>query len=498
MKRGIIDMFQRMSTTLLQFVLTSCILAGGVYAFGQPESWPAVKYKMSPTVPTATTKATEDVAPEAESVHILVGRSVVINMQARLRRVYISNPAIVESSTTSPTQVVITAKTSGTSNVVFWDESNHSRMLDVFSDIDVSGLRTALEQAYPGQPIQADAEEGRVVLTGMASDKDVADGAMKMAASYSKNVVNALTIAVPPHQKQIMLKVRFAEVDRSKLKSFGINFLSTGAANTPGIISTQQFGGTSLPGVLSGTIGAPTTGTNTSFSVSDLLNIFLFRPDLNLGIAIKDLQQHNVLQILAEPNLLSMSGVPASFLAGGEFPYPVVQGSSPGSYAAVTIQFRPYGVRLNFTGTIEPDNSIRIKVAPEVSSLDYSNAVTISGFTIPALSTRKAETEVELKNGQSFGIAGLLDYTTTVQMSKIPGIGDIPILGQFFRSRQSNHSSTELLVLVTPTIVDPLASKEPVATEPKRSVPNLDDQKFDQDMNPKNNQPTATKQAAKQ
>lgn len=481
-------MFQRMNMTLLQFVLAPWIIAGCTSAFGQVTSQTAATSSQLPSASSAT-----DVAPEAESVHILVGRSVVINMQARLRRVYISNPAVLESATTSATQVVLTTKASGTSNVVFWDEFGHSRMLDVYADIDVSGLRNALQQAYPGQDIQADAEQGRIVLTGLATDKDVASDVAKMAASYSKDVVNALNIAIPPHNKQIMLKVRFAEVDRSKLSSFGINFLSTGAANTPGVISTQQFGAASLPGVLSGTIGAPTTGTNTSFSVSDLLNIFLFRPDLNLGVAIKDLQQHNVLQILAEPNLLSMSGVPASFLAGGEFPYPVVQGGTSGNYAAVTIQFRPYGVRLNFTGTIEPDGAIRIKVAPEVSSLDYSNAVTISGFTIPALSTRKAETEVELKNGQSFGIAGLLDYSTTVQMSKIPGIGDIPILGQFFRSRQSNHSSTELLVLVTPTIVDPLASTVPAAEEPKLSVPNLKNNQFDQEMNNKTKKGTAAK-----
>ena len=176
---------------------------------------------------------------------------------------------------------------------------------------------------------------------------------------------------------------------------------------------------------------------------------------------------------------MAISGEPAHFLAGGEFPYPVVQGTSAGGAGAVTIQFRPYGIKLDFTGTIEPDNSIRLKVAPEVSSLDYGNAVTISGFTVPALSTRHAETTVELKDGQSFGIAGLLDSNTTIQLSKIPGIGDIPILGQIFRSHSKNLTSSELLVVVTPTIVDPLGIPTAVPLLPKPVVPGLDPNRFD-------------------
>ncbi len=175
-----------------------------------------------------------------------------------------------------------------------------------------------------------------------------------------------------------------------------------------------------------------------------------------------------MLQILAEPNLMAISGQPAHFLAGGEFPYPVVQGVGGGSgFGAVTIQFKPYGVKLEFTGTIEDDNTIRLKVAPEVSSLDYTNSVTISGFTMPAIQTRRAETEIELKDGQSFGIAGLLDQRTTVQLSKIPGIGDMPILGELFKSRNVNRTNSELIVLVTPTIVDPVSG---MVTKPEPQV----------------------------
>ena len=163
------------------------------------------------------------------------------------------------------------------------------------------------------------------------------------------------------------------------------------------------------------------------------MNIFLYRPDLNLGAMITDLEEKNIAQILSEPNLMARSGEPAKFLAGGEFPFPVVQGGT-GNGTAVTIVFKPYGVKLEFTATVVGDE-IRLKIAPEVSTLDFTNAVTISGFEVPALSTRRAETDVVLKNGQSFGIAGLLDRRTTIQLSKVPGIGDIPILGELFKSR---------------------------------------------------------------
>jgi pilus assembly protein CpaC len=225
-------------------------------------------------------------------------------------------------------------------------------------------------------------------------------------------------------------------------------------------------------------------GSNSpAFHISDLLNIFLFRPDINLGAVIRDLQEKQVLQILAEPNLMAMSGEAAHFLAGGEFPYPVVQGTSSGIGGAVTIQFKPYGVKLEFVGDILDDGSIRLKVTPEVSSLDYTNTVQISGFNLPAISTRRAETVVELKDGQSFGIAGLLDDRTTVQLSKIPGIADVPILGELFKSRSVNRSNTELLVLVTPTVVDMIhgeAPPSPVQVDPP--VHNLDKDKFDQHL----------------
>jgi pilus assembly protein CpaC len=254
---------------------------------------------------------------------------------------------------------------------------------------------------------------------------------------------------------EILLQVRFAEVDRTALSQFGINILSLPGAKNVGSISTQQF----APPQLINQSGSGGTGGGTgsaSFGLSDLMNVFLFRPDINLAVTIKALQEKNLLQILAEPNLLTASGKEASFLAGGEFPYPVPQSSGGSGYATITIQFKEFGIRLSFTPTFTPDGQIHLKVKPEVSSLDYANSLQIQGYTVPGISTRRVESEMDLADGQSFAIAGLMDNRVTEQLEKIPWIGDVPVLGKLFQSKSFQRSKDELLVVVTPTIVKPL------------------------------------------
>src|SRR6266851_4397579 len=418
----------------------------------------------------------------------------MVHPAPRLTHVLVGNSAVLTTATTAPNEIVVTATAPGSTSVVLWQENNQSRIIEVFADLDVSMLREAIERGFPNEAIQAEAEEGRVVLTGTASSAAVADQIGKMGAPFSKDIVNSIRLGLPRRQKQVLLKVRFAQVDRAKVTELGINVFSTGAANTFGSTSTQQFGGFSganvgaVPknvtggtvtgnNVAAGAIGNKLTGQPGGFGTSDLLNLFLFRSDLNLGAVIRDLQQRNVLQILAEPNLLAASGEPASFLAGGELPYPVVTGAA--GQTTVNVQFKPFGVKLEFTGTIEDDNTIRLKVFPEVSSLDFANAVTISGFVLPAIATRHAETVVELRDGQSFGIAGLLDQRTTAQFFKVPGIGDIPILGQLFRSRSVNKTNSELIVIVTPTIVDPAATPTAAPEVPKMPIAPLEQKEFD-------------------
>jgi pilus assembly protein CpaC len=284
-------------------------------------------------------------------------------------------------------------------------------------------------------------------------------------------VVNVLTFG-PVGAQEVLLQVKFAEVDRSALNQMGVNFISTGAANTIGTITTGQYGGfgpqTLTPGTSSGTT---TTPANT---INNVLNLFVFRPDINFGAVIEALENKNLLQILAEPNLIAVNGKEASFLAGGQFPFPIVQ---PGAgFTAVTISFKEFGVRLQFTPEIKPNGNIHLRVAPEVSTLDFANALTISGFTVPALSTRKAETEFELQDGQSFVIAGLMDNRVTDIYNKIPGLGDIPILGNFFRSRSALKSHSELMVLCTVRRVSPTTEPPEPPKDPK---PFMDNGKFD-------------------
>jgi pilus assembly protein CpaC len=414
---------------------------------------------------------------EGQALHVFVGKSVVINLQSPVTRILSSNPAVIDTLATSPTQVVVEGKSAGSSSLILWDSIGHSQMLDVTVDVNVSLLRTAIEQTYPGQQITVQSDGAHLIVTGTVSDIKVAEDVGKMAGLYSTGVVNSLIIA-PVHEQQILLEVKFAEVDRTKLQQFGVNLFSTGATNTIGSVTTQQFSPPTLQtNSQNGTGGTATSG----LTFNDLLNIFLFRPDINLGTTISDLESKSVLQILAQPNLLALNGQKASFLAGGEFPFPVVQGGTTNG-VAVTIQFRPFGVRLEFTGFIGKDGVIRMHIVPEVSTLDFSNALTISGFTVPAISTRRAETEIELKEGQSFGIAGLLDNRAQVQFSKIPGIGDIPILGHLFRSQSLNRSHTELVVLVTPHVIDPTRISAPPPSPPANPVKFLNVPSFDKNL----------------
>jgi pilus assembly protein CpaC len=290
---------------------------------------------------------------------------------------------------------------------------------------------------------------------------------MAIASAMGKPV-DLLYVAVPAPEAQILLKVRFASVDRSRSSQLGINLFSTGATNTYGTVSTQQFS----PPIVSSTSSSGSSGgiggkNGVTATLSNALNLFFFRPDLNLGATIQALEARGVVETLAEPNVLATNGKQASFLAGGEFPYPVIQGGNTGGTTAITIQFREFGVRLNFIPTITPRGTIRLQVAPEVSALDPASGITLQGITVPGVSVRNVNTEVELAEGQSFAIGGLLDNRETETFNKIPFIGDIPILGKFFQSRNKSRTNTELMVIVTPLLVRPVPAGQQI------SVPNF-------------------------
>jgi len=438
----------------------------------------------------------QPVAPaEGETVHVLVGKSILINVQKPLTRVLSSNPAVVETMAASPTEIVVEGKAPGASSLILWDANGRSQVLDVVSDIDIAALRNVIQKTYPNEHLQLEADGGRLLLTGTASKPHIVEDLGKMASVYSKDVVNSILVPIS-HDRQVLLEVKFAEVDRAALSQVGVNIFSTGAGNTIGATTTGQFGNFGQQKI-NDAFGAGTPHFPfeiKDFTVNQVLNIFLFRPDLHLGTVIQALQAQNVLQILAEPNLMAISGQKATFLAGGEFPFPIVQPSA--GFSSISIIFKPFGVKLDFTGIIQDDNTLRLHVAPEVSALDFTNAVTLpGGGTVPAISTRRAETEIELQDGQSFGIAGLLDQRATAQLSKVPGIGDIPVLGQLFRSRSINKTNNELLVFVTPHIIDPVRVASPPPAQPKLAIPYLAEKKFDEQA-PGNKQVGATPQAA--
>jgi pilus assembly protein CpaC len=383
----------------------------------------------------------------------MAGKSLLITAADPLRRVSVTDSSIADPVAVGPNQVLIHGRAPGEVSLILWDEQEHSRSFDLRVDVDVTTLQQEIAKAFPGEKISVSASRNAVVLSGHVATKEDAERVTALAGAYSKTVINVLTYG-PVEAQEVLLEVKFAEVDRQALTQTGINVFSTGAGNVIGSLSTQQFG---LPGQFNLTDkfpAVPGQQFTTQQTFSDLLNLFVFSPEIHLGTLIKALQQKNLLQILAEPNLIALNGKESSFLAGGEFPYPVVQPSTSG-YTTVTIMFKEFGIKLKFTPLIMPNGNIRLQVSPEVSSLDYSNALTLQGFVMPAISTRRAATELELRDGQSFVIAGLLDRRVINAAQKFPGLGDIPILGNLFRSKSYQKSDSELMVLVTAHRVQP-------------------------------------------
>lgn len=394
----------------------------------------------------------------SEEIRVTLGKSVVIDYPEDVSRISTSNPDVVDYVPVSTREILLHAKGLGAATLVIWAKSGQRNFYTVNVEMNLEPVRKLLKESFPTEQIQVVGARDSLTLVGLASSQAVADRATAAMAPFTKNVVNNLRVRPAPVEKQILLRVKFAELNRTHTRQFGVNLMSTGAGNTPGSISTGQFSPGSASEV-SGTIPGGLAGTNSSFTLTDALNLFAFRPDLNLAATIKALQQEGVLQILAEPNLVTSNGKEASFLVGGEFPVPVLQGGA--NSGAVTVQFREFGIRLTFNPALTENNTLKMYVKPEVSTIDLANAVSISGFTIPALATRRVESNIELGAGQSFVIGGLIDDRTNETFSRIPGLSSIPLLGALFKSRNENRSKSELIVMVTPEVVEPLSAGDP-------------------------------------
>ncbi|MEQ1947541.1 MAG: pilus assembly protein N-terminal domain-containing protein [Bryobacteraceae bacterium] len=389
-------------------------------------------------------------AQSAEDLRLTVGKSVVIDYPADIRQISTSNPEIIDASPISTREVLMHGKGLGNATMVVWTKSGDRMFYNVTVEMNTEPLRKILKDSFPGETIGIESSRDSLTLNGKVSNKDVADRASALAATFAKTVVNNLQLAAGAAEKQILLRVRFAELDRQRETQYGVNLLGqVGQTTLTG--GTGQFGNSNVQS--QGGQG-PLTVT-----IPTALNILAFDPKLNLGAFLKALEGNSILQILAEPNLVTTNGKEAYFLVGGEFPVPMIQGGA--TTGAITVQFREFGVRLRFTPTISDHNTIKLHLAQEVSTIDLAHAVTLNGFSIPALATRRAETDVELGEGQSFVVAGLLDNRESESFSRVPVLANLPIFGNLFKSKDTNRQRTDLILIVTPEVTTPLNPNDP-------------------------------------
>lgn len=418
-----------------------------VVVIGRPTLYAQDPVQATPAAPAAPAQsvAAGDATPVeggADPVRLLVGRSTIVNVGRPIARVSLTSADIADAHVTAPSELLLNGKTPGSISMFVWDRAGAIRRYDVFVQRDLTRLTQQLKELFPGEPIEVRANGRSAVLSGAVTNKDIIEKAGSLAASFvekKEDLVNLLQIRNGAPSNQVLLRVRFAEVSRSAMTELGASFAANGYKDGRwfGRTTTQQF-------------PAPGWDQDGKFIFSDFLNFFLFDTKNQLAVVIKALQSKGLFQSLAEPNVVAESGKEASFLAGGEFPVPVAQASTTGT--SVTVEYKEFGIRLNFTPVVNGDR-VHLKVRPEVSTLDFNNAVVLNGFRIPALSTRRTETELELQNNQTFAIAGLINNTMLSSVQKIPGIGHIPILGLLFTSKAAQKQQTELVVMITPEIL---------------------------------------------
>jgi pilus assembly protein CpaC len=377
-------------------------------------------------------------------INVLVGQSKLISFDHPIERFSVSNPDIAEAVLVGANQVVVNGKAFGQINFIAWEKgTDRFLVFDVYVRTNLSLIDSQIHALFPKDDIRLSQANGSVVMSGSVSDPRISTSAEAVVQAAGFKTVNLLESPVRD-STQVQLQVRVAEVSRNRMRELGASYAYQGSPGAGGYVNSgggPSSLGNVAGGLLNGTIGSS-------------LNLFLMGG--NTLAMIRALQQQGALRALAEPNLIAMNGQEASFLAGGEFPIPVVQGGSGGGSNSVSIVFKEYGVRLNFKPTIIDEDHIRLELEPEVSTLDFANGVRFDGFVIPALRTRRAKTGVELRDGQSFALAGLLDNSETQSLSKVPGLGDIPILGNLFRSKQFQKNESELMFIVTAQMVTPV------------------------------------------
>jgi len=402
-------------------------------------------------------------------ISLTAGRSTVLETDFDITRIAVTNPAIADAVVVQPREVLVDGKAAGTVSLIVWG-ADRRQQYDVVVEQEVSNLQQQLQALFPGEDIRVNASPEAIILSGQVSSNPIMlrAGEIAQATSAKARVVNMLQLPGGSESQQVILQVRFAEVNRRALTELGVSLFTgpTGYKDVIGRTTTQQFSAPDFDKIERDDQTGEIVAGELTFS--DFLNLFVFNSKYNIGGVIKALQSTGFFQSLAEPNLIAYNGQEASFLVGGEIPVPVVQGAT----GTVTVQYREFGIRLTFRPTIAGD-VIRLQLRPEVSTLDFGNGITLSGFRIPALSTRRAETEVELRDGQSFVVAGLLDNVTQDNAAAVPLLSRLPIIGPLFRSKSERAERTELMVLITPRLVRPLDPDEvpPLPTRPREFLP---------------------------
>ena len=383
---------------------------------------------------------------EAISVNVLVGQSRVINFDRPVGRFSVSNPEIAEAVLVTPDQVLVNGKAFGKVNFIAWEQTGGQFLVfDVYVRANLSLIDSQIRALFPKEDVRLSQANGSVVISGSAANAAIAAQVQSVVEAAGFKTVNMLTSPVGG-ATQIQLEVRVAEVNRNKLRDYGTSFLTNGAT-----------GGYANSGGGPSEIGDSVIGTASAI-LSPALNVLLFNRSLNTAAMLKVLRTEGAFRELAEPNMIAMNNQQASFLAGGEFPVPVLQTGN--GQTGITIVWKEYGIRLNFKPTIIDEDHIRLELEPEVSTIDFVTGVRFNGFIVPGLRTRRAKTGVELRDGQSFALAGLLDNTETKTLSRIPIVSDIPVIGALFKSKSFEKKETELMFFVTAHLVKPINSDE--------------------------------------
>jgi pilus assembly protein CpaC len=432
---GLFASVKRLTTTAL-FLLTASALVAA-----QDRAQPA----------SSTPQNAADSFPK---VQLIAGRSTVIGTEFDVTRIAITNPEVADAVVVQAREILIDGKKPGTVSLIVWGSGSRMQY-NIIVEQPTTSLEQQLHMLFPGEDVTVGTNDGATILSGHVSSTNVMlrMGEIATASVPKSQIINLLQVPGGSESQQVMLQVRFAEVNRRLLTDAGLGLFVT-RDRVLARSTTQQF-------------AAPTFEQDAGqdkLVFSDFLNLFFWDRKAGVGGVLRALESTGAFQSLAEPNLIAYNGQEASFLAGGEFPVPVVSGIA----GQVSVIFKEFGIRLNFTPTIAGD-AIRLKVRPEVSTLDFANGITLSGFRIPALTTRRAETVVELKDGQSFAIAGLLDNISQNDGAAIPIMSKLPIVGPLFKSRSKRAEQTELMVLITPRLVRALDPDEvpPLPTTPQ-------------------------------